>query len=294
MVEYSISRVIPPLQDLKTNLNNGFYDELRFSSLEDDANVTATAASDALALCSVNAEDDCSSDVKVNTATSDNAPYKATIEAALSNSLSRINVVLTDKYFGTDDMQATAVRITYITENISSLDTNASCTETSVGYCSIYSNAYFIVSETEIVTEQIDKYVNSEIVNTWEDNKDLLTYLYALPLVLILSALFFFLFWWKDAACVCSKGGSKIGCCFLLLHSFFCFAFFIIATIVCSVGWVVQYESDEITTDNTFKGDPSLKELLDHVETTYPTLWNSVMGDLEPALKLFLASMTLM
>jgi len=130
MVKYSISRAIPPLQNLKSNLNNGFYDERRFCILEYNAINIATAASDTLTQCSINAEDECPNDFTVNSATSDNAPYKAAIEAAFDSSLSRINVVLTDKYF---------------------LDTNAMCTDTNFAYCSIYLSAYVIVSETSTV-----------------------------------------------------------------------------------------------------------------------------------------------
>jgi len=72
-----------------------------------------------------------------------------------------------------------------------------------------------------------------------------------------LLAFFSFCFGGRTLHVFVPRGVQKLVVVFFL-RSIFWLAFFIIATIICIIGWAVQHKSDEITTSNTFNGHPSL------------------------------------
>merc|ERR1712228_1158095 len=122
----------------------------------------------------------------------------------------------------------------------------------------------------------------------YEDNSRYMHYLHALPYVLVTSALFFLCFWASgDATCGCRGDSTRFSCCALFLHALLWLMFFVISTALCVLGLFVKFGLDryEVT---TFKGNPTIKDLLDHVRTHYPEFWNLVFADMTDGLELFL------
>merc|ERR1711879_1024724 len=55
-------------------------------------------------------------------------------------------------------------------------------------------------------------------------------------------------------------------------------------------GWTMRNKSDEVKLGSLFNGNPSLKELLEHIQTAYPDFWALVFANLEKGLIQFYAS----
>merc|ERR1711988_1435639 len=127
-------------------------------------------------------------------------------------------------------------------------------------YCNIYSSASGVSNATAQVTAEIDRFMDSDQVKTWNDHSDKVKLLHALPYVLMIAMFFFACFWKRDAACCCC-GGSKVGCLLLIPYALLWLVFFILSLVVVAVGWTVRNKSDEIKLGSVFNGDPSLKEL---------------------------------
>merc|ERR1719375_2995138 len=130
------------------------------------------------------------------------------------------------------------------------------------------------------VTKQIEKFTDSDMVKRYNDYSDYLIYLYGLPYLLVLSAVFFFGFWWKGGqcyCCFCCNKGSAMGCVYIFPHILFWFLFFLFNTIIFVIGAAFTFAGDKVPVP-VLKGEPTLKDFLAHVQTEYPEFWDKVFA----------------
>merc|ERR1712183_585776 len=135
------------------------------------------------------------------------------------------------------------------------------------------------------ITQELDQ-LDTDQVKSFEENSDRLVLLHALPYVLLLSMLFFFCFWKKDAACCCC-GGSLGGCVALVLHLVLWLVFLIISLVIVVIAWTFKFGQDKIELKGQFNNDPTLEQLLNHIEIGYPEFWKLVIVPLEEPLDQF-------
>lgn len=291
----AIGRLIPPMRDLPTNLHDGFYQVLGFDKLTADSQKIEDACVEAMALCSANPTNvtNCDSYVGgLDQSRSTSTTQKDKIVAAFDSSLASIEKVGNDKYFGMQDLKDTADELKKIRDELNSMNTtNEYCQATNKAYCEMYHSASQINQKAASATTEIDNMINNEMVQTYVDNTDKLVAAHALPYVLVVSMLFFLIFWCRDAACCCS-GGSCLGCVALLFHVLFWLVCLTVSGIFAGAGIFVKYFADSMPIPgDVFKGSPTLRDLLDHVEAEYPQFWALVFEPLEGPCKLFANSM---
>lgn len=284
---FAVRSVIGPVKDLPQSLHKGFYEELRFDDLKKDSEKVKSAAFTALATCGV-APSQCGS-LPSTAAQADTSVQRAEIQGAFANSLAIIEKVANDPYFGIDKLNSTAADLRKISDQLDSLDTTQ-CAVTNEGYCNIYSAADGLVAETQEATGAIDQLIDSDEAKYFENNTDRLVLMHLLPYPLVLSMLFFTCFWKKDAACCCC-GGSLGGCILLLLQVAFWLVSLVPSMIIVVIAWSFKFGQDRIEVGPPIKGNPTLQQLLEHIETVYPGFWNVVVVPLEgPLNQLYVAA----
>lgn len=287
----SLAPLVPVLQDFPDNVRQGFEQVLGFDRLEEDGLEVQDASSDALVLCDVSAASQCTAipTMVPLTRTSSSTESKDRIVAAFDSSLSTIQRIANDIYFGTAAMAETAQNLNDIQAELDSLNTeNELCAVTNEVYCSMYSNALSISSEVATVQAEIDKFINSDMIQRYDDFSGYLAAGHGLPYILVLSAVCFFVFWWRDAAGICC-GGSMLGCCAILGTGILWLTFFVLSTIFCVVGLATKYGQGQIDV-TVLQGSPTLEQVIDHVEVEYPEFWETAVGDMPDHLELFLRS----
>jgi hypothetical protein len=269
---------------LPKNLKKGFGTILKFDSLEADSLESQAEAAKALAKCGITPP--CGSNPSVNpqaTQVVDTNPEKQKILDLFANSLSTVEKVCKDPYFGTPEMQSTGDDLDKMLNDVNAIDTNAPCAVNAPLFCSLYDTSGEVVNGVSAVNEQINKFTDSDEVKDWEENASYLQILHALPYMLVISALFFLAFWWRDGqcwCCCCCKDGSKLGCLYIFPHAFFWFVFFLINTIIFCIGLAIQMAADEVTLD-ILNGKPTLADFMEHLQTAWPEFWELVFDGLE-------------
>jgi len=284
----AVRSLIGPLKDFPASLHEGFYQELGFAGLRSDSERVQNASAAALAACGASVAQ-CPSPPGAGTQANTSAE-RAEIQGAFSSSLSTIFRVATDPYLGTEGLNSTAEHLRSISEQLDSLAT-AECDVTNVAYCEIHEAADSLVDGSQQALAAIDELIDSEQVQRFEDD---LALLYVLPYLPLVSLLFFSCFWRKDAAWCCC-GGSAVGCLAWALHVAFWLASLIVNLVIVVEAWALKFSQDGITMGAPFNGNPTLSELLSHVERTYPDFWAIVVVPLEnPLSKLYVSSFVLL
>jgi len=140
------------------------------------------------------------------------------------------------------------------------------------------------------VDKAINEFKNSDVVKEWDDKKDLLTFLHALPYLSVIALLFFACFWWRGGVCCCCRDGTKAGTLALIPSILFWLVSFVIYAIVMFTGIVVKYMADKIEVP-VLNGKPTLDAAITHIQTNYPEFWNVVFHDMVDGLdELLMAS----
>jgi len=283
---YVFGELIPVLKDLPNDVIDGFYSVLKFDSLTDDSATVKSAADSALDLCGIDAGEDCdgssfsgtfSGNASACNGTCDTSSQLETIQAAFDNSLTTIQDVANDEYFGTDDMAAAASQLNEISDAYESVVTNASCYIQGGQYCIIYDQADALTAEVDTVLAQIDDWTEGDVINLYDEYGDVWNVIHVLPYFLVIAMLFFTCFWAKDASGPCCHGSACGGFLFCQYASW-CFLFFCISGVICGIGLTLTFAQEELTIKE-LNGSPTLKDLISHVEKNYPEFWNTVLSD---------------
>lgn len=281
MCHVALGRLVWPLQGLPSNLRKGFDSVLGFSQLESSAEDIQAAALAALAKCGVNASQCPSPPSPVPlTRSSNSSEEKDAIQSSFSDVLSRVLKVATDPYLGTDAFAETADQLQNITDTVGRLNaTGSPCAGTSPMYCGIYVAALELEAGSGKATAEIDRFTQMQQVRDFEANSDRLQAVHALPYLMLLSMVFFFIFWWRDAACCCC-GGSIVGLIALALHLICWLVFFVLMSIISAAGLTLTVGRDKVKVTGVVKGNPTLGELLDHIQVSFPEFWGLVFKPL--------------
>jgi len=290
LTHFSLVKLIPHISDLPQNIVQGFDETFKFAYLEKDSKTVEKAASDALNLCGVNAAAECSNQASISYVpadkTSDTTAEKATIVAAFQTSLDIVMKVADDKYLGIDDLKPTANALNEIVSNLTKLEGVMECVASTKVYCSIYDSAGQIVEGMATVTEALDTFKNSDIVKRWSDHEDQMNALHALPYIMVLSLVFLTCFWWRGAVCCCCRGGTIAGLA-LIPFALLWLTSFVIYLIIFAVGVSIKYFADKIPVP-VLRGEPTLEQAIEHLETQYTAFWDLVFADMSDGLGLLL------
>jgi len=282
----ALSKLLPGVADLPTNIASGFDEVLKFAKLEEDSASITEAASRALAKCGKTPATGCFN-YQVVPQTVNTTVEKKQIQDAFSRSLNTVKKVTSDPYFGVSDFENTDQQLTKILDDLNSINSVLSCTEAVPTYCEIHVASGSIVEGIGAVNKAIEDFKGSEFVERWEDNEQLFVFLHVLPYILVLGMLCFTFFWWQGGICCCFKGGTFVGS--LALPFFFVFwaAAFVIWAIIAITGTILKYGADRIDAP-VLKGPPTLKVAIDHVRTAFPEFWDLVFAPLVEGLELLL------
>jgi hypothetical protein len=282
----ALSKLLPGVADLPTNIASGFDGVLKFAELEEDSASIAAAASLALAKCGKTPTTGCS-DYQVMPEMVNTTVEKKQIQDAFSRSLNTVKKVTGDTYFGVSDFENTDQQLTTILDAFHNINYVMSCTEVVPAYCEIHSASGSIVEGIGAVKKAINDFKSSEVVERWEDNEQLFVFLHALPYILVLGMLCFTFFWWKGGVCCCCKGGTCVGSLALLFFVVFWAAAFIIWAVIATTGTVIKYAAGHIDVP-VLKGTPSLEVAIEHLQTKFPEFWDLVFAPLVEGLELLL------
>jgi hypothetical protein len=282
----AIGKLIPPLTDLPVNIVKGFDDIFKFASLEADSNQIKVLSQQALTKCGYTQTAGASCPTNVNDQTQvDTSTEQTQINSLFDSSLNTVETVTGDIYFGVPDLQNTNAQLREITNQVSQAqsETNYPCYAVIPQYCATWEAADSIVVGIGQVNSAIDSFKDTKEVKDWEDNSSFFQFLHALPYFGVVAMLFFTCFHAKGGVCCCCKGGSKCACVALIPYLIFWLVSFVIYLIILAVGIAVRKGQDKVYVD-ALNGRPSVKQAIDHVQTTYPDFWNLVFADMESAL----------
>merc|ERR1711920_179963 len=282
------------LKDLPDNLHKGFYEEFKFDLLKTDAKNVKDAAEQGLSTCGVTTAQ-C-----VTGALPTFPPYNTVANTSLSlqkitdafdNSLSIVKKVSSDKFFSVGPLKDTAKDLEEITNETKKLEGEDRCLVTNEAFCEIYKSSGSLTEGADMATGKIDEFQDSDAVKMFKDNADLLNAMHGIPYAMVIALLFFSCFWYKDAACCCC-GGSCLGCVVLIFHAIFWLVSIVGCAIVTSIGYAFTEGQEQVDLKGAgLAGDPNMKELLDHLSSTYPGFWEIVITPLEaPLLEIYHAS----
>mmetsp|Transcript_19259 Transcript_19259/g.36042 ORF Transcript_19259/g.36042 Transcript_19259/m.36042 type:complete len:349 (-) Transcript_19259:24-1070(-) len=280
---------IPWLEDLPENIGKGLDDTFKFAFFKDDTMKVQEAAKVAVEKCNVNVSI-CETKNYPNSytkTTSNTSVERQLIAQKLDSSLMSVNKIAHDKYFGIDELKPTANELETITQEFSQVkDDVMPCQQATPIYCEIYISADLIIEGFADVDKALDKFKNGEIIKTWSDYSSYLVCLHAMPYILIIGLLFFTFFWMRGGVCCCCRGGTKTG--FLLLfYVILWLVCFILYFVVCVVGIAIKYASDKFKV-SIFEDDPTIEDVLEHIQTKFPEFWKLVFADMEDGLDILL------
>jgi len=293
LTHLSLVKLLPHITDLPQNIVQGFDETFKFAYLEKDSKAVEAASAEALLKCDVNASLVCPGenyptayvpmDRKSNT-----TAEKEKIVAGFQNSLSVIQKVANDKYFGVDDLKPTADSLNKIVSDLDQLSGEMPCLKSTPLYCNIHKSAGEIVTGMSTVTEALDKFKNSEIVKRWTDHEDQLVFLHALPYIMVLSLVCFSLFWMRGGVCCCFTGGT-IATLALIPFVLFWLTSFVVYLVIFILGFGIKYLADKVPVP-VLRGSPTLEEAIMHLETQFAAFWNLVFADMAEGLDLLFRS----
>jgi len=298
-MHYSLTNLIDPLADFPHNLEKGFYEVLRFDHMSQDAARIQNASSQGLSQCGLlqNASIACPnnySDPSPITRTENITRPIDNITGAFENSMQLINKVANDKYLGVEKLKDTQVATNRILEQLEQLKNNSTngtmeCVASNPIFCSIHTSSQTLLDGVADVKKTINDFVDNEFAKQVKSYSDYTKLLIALPYVFVLSMLFFTCWFVTDGKCICG-GVSFFGCCALIPYLLLWFLFFVVCSIVVGIGAAFQFVLQDEKVPGVM-GEPTLRELLQHIETKFPEFWDVVFKDLgEPLLHFWYAS----
>jgi len=229
--------------------------------LEKDSKLVQSSAAAAVSLCGVNASLVCpqGSYTSILVSEVNTTKEKIAIMASFQNSLDVVSKVANDKYFGVDDLSNTAKELNKIMSEVQKINSTMPCGQAVPTYCAIYKAGGGIVSGMSKVSKALDAFKTSDIVETWENNHDLVLLLHGLPYFMVAALAFFWL------------------------------ASFVIYGIVFVTGVLLTRFQDRVQIP-VLKGKPSLEQAIEHIQTEYPEFWNLVFAGLVDGLSKLYAS----
>jgi len=286
----AIGKLVSPIVHLADNIVIGFDNVLQFGNLETGSKRISVVSVQAMAKCNYNPSISGCPGNNYNDQTSvDTTTEKTELTGIFSSSLSTVQKVANDKYFGTPDLQPTADNLNAIITNMGQISSPMQCSSVVRAYCKIWQESDSIVDGIGQVNAAIDTFKNSKESKSWNDNADFFTFLHCLPYFTVFAMVFFTFFHWKGGICCCCKGGSRCACLALIPFFLFWFVSFLIFLIIVLAGIVVKVSLDRVHTGE-LNGNPTLEQAINHIQTEFPEFWNAVFEDMVSGLAVLLTA----
>uniref|UniRef100_A0A7S4UWV5 Uncharacterized protein n=1 Tax=Alexandrium monilatum TaxID=311494 RepID=A0A7S4UWV5_9DINO len=273
----AVSRVLPPLQDLPENVATGFGELLGFDYLEQDARLVQDSAATALTRCNVSASAACPTyqPIPVPGSSNTSAERQAIVDA-FGHSLGTILRVADDQYFGTGVLRQTARGLGNITADLARLNDIMACAASNAIFCSIYEAGGTVLSQVQSVRAEIDRFKGSKEVEIFE-YAVYFCLLYILPYFLVVSMIFLTCFWAQGGDCYGSSRSMAV-CTAILFALFLIVAFALMTTVVVAGRAVARADAAEVHVTQ-LRGDPTVVQLLGHIEANFPEVWDLVFSN---------------
>lgn len=280
---------IPWLEDLPENIDKGLQDVFKFAEFKFDTSKVVEAAEIAVGICNLNATEVCPPKQYPPLYTQANtSSQRREIINRLNSSLVRVSRVAHDKYFGVTELQPTANDLDEITQEFQKTEDVMPCSAAVPVYCEIHTAANDIITGYDDVDAALNRFSSGEIIDDWEEYAPYLEVMHSMPYILVVGVMFFYCFWMRGGVCCCCEGGTLCGFV-LIFYAIFWLLCFILYFVICVVGISVKYFADryEVT---VFDGNPTVDEVLDHIQTKFPEFWNVVFADMEDGLSTLLTA----
>lgn len=293
----AVSSLLPELRDFPDNLSKGFQQGFGFADLEQGGLDVQSQASIALQKCGTTASSCATSSIPLQTCTSrpdlccDTTAEVNQINAIFSSTLTTIQKVTNDKYFGVSDFQSSASSLNDITDQLKNVPTGSSPMQPNNDvFCQIYRDTTTLLDSVASVNRQIDTFTTGDSVNDVKDGVDRLSALHGLPYCMLLSMLFFACFWYAEKPACCCCGGKFLSGCAFFFHLSCCWFLFVWCAVFIAVRGLTLDQIEKTRASN-FEGNPTVKEVIDHIQNEWPVFWDIAMKKLVDALDGFVNSM---
>eukprot|EP00928_Gymnodinium_smaydae_P018323 TRINITY_DN1697_c0_g2_i1.p1 TRINITY_DN1697_c0_g2~~TRINITY_DN1697_c0_g2_i1.p1 ORF type:complete len:375 (+),score=89.53 TRINITY_DN1697_c0_g2_i1:61-1185(+) len=293
----ALASLVPALQGLPAGLDEGFNVVFGFDQLVTQSENMKTSSTNAIEKCEADAETYCNAQrecngIGANRVQKDMNTEKDEIVAAFDKGLEKIIKIGTDKYFGMDSFQDAASKLTDIRDELDSLDANGPCCATTKLFCEMRKNSDELSKMGTEIRNMIATFTQNDGVVMFEAQTGNLMALHALPYVLVLSTVFFAVLWYKNGACCCCSNGSCIQVvCLILPQVVFWLVAFVIMAIFAGIGWAFSIVILPMQMPG-FKGEPTIADLLDHIQTEFSGFWDAVFADMVDGLQEFRTAST--
>jgi len=283
-IHIAFNALIEPLVKLPDNLAAGINDVLHFRTLKADGVAVANQAQAALTKCGMTVVL-CSNPPQTQQ-TSNNKAEITAIATTFQGTLATVEKVANDKYLGIGEFKKAGKDLKALhktMDDAKKIQQPTQCTISNPLYCAIHTSAVAIQNAAVEVNKGVDKIVNSKEVKEFKDRaKNVKSGLNVLPYIFWLSVVFYVCFFFTKRPS-CKGGGAP--CCACTWHTIF----FVISIILCIVfvviGLVVMRVSKDVTLKDPFQGSPTIVQLVDHIEVTFPRFYDKVFKDLIGGLK---------
>eukprot|EP00928_Gymnodinium_smaydae_P080117 TRINITY_DN63898_c0_g1_i1.p1 TRINITY_DN63898_c0_g1~~TRINITY_DN63898_c0_g1_i1.p1 ORF type:complete len:412 (+),score=82.10 TRINITY_DN63898_c0_g1_i1:70-1305(+) len=263
----ALSSLIPGLTDLPANIVKGFDDTFKFASLEQGSEDIKSAALAALSKCSATPNAGCNYPTPVSLGPKkDVKAEKDTIVAVFDQSLTIVQKVVNDKYFGIDDLQETADNLNDIKKEVEDAPDNMECPVVEKTFCEIHNQADKIKDGLGQVNDALASFKDNDLVKSWKDYAGQMVALHALPWILVIGNCFLMIWWYKRGQC-CPWALCLIPFTLLWLVNFALYV------VILAAGVVIMYGADQVPMD-MLKGKPTLDLLITHIKTEFADFWN--------------------
>lgn len=289
LTHMALADLSTPLKNLRENVIRGFDEVFKFAHLEEDSDKVKNASAHAVAMCGENATQVCPLNAPPTARANPNqntsvVAEKAAINQAFSNSLSEVDKVTNDPYFGVDGFKNTADSLNEIQNITAALPNMAPCSVVVPGFCETWRAADDIILGMDDVDAEIDKFKKSDAIEDFNKYRDVIDALHVLPYLMVFALAFFSYFFYQGGLCCCCRGGTIRGSLCLFPFAFCWLIGFVIWVAICATGVAVVVLQDDIKVSE-LKGDPTVGTVIDHIQEQYPEFWNMVFADLEDGLK---------
>lgn len=289
----AVGGLVPEIRNLPDNLNKGFKEGFVFKDLEQSALDVQTQASNALQKCGViTPATQCPASSSGNSACRcDTTAEKNQIDSIFSRTLDTIQKVTTDKYLGVSEFKKTADSLNDIKTELNKAPVGSTyCSVNIQVYCEMHTQADTLHGTVSSVNNEIDKLTDGDQIKTFKNNSNILNALHGLPYLMLFSMLLLSCFWCAEKpACCCCGGNVGPGCAFFW-HLAFCFAFWLICVVFIVVR-AMTLHAFETTTINQFEGNPTIMDLLNHIQNQWPEFWDIALSKFVERLDGFVNSM---
>lgn len=285
----SLDTLLPHLRVLPQNLAKGFDETFKFAYLQQDSLRVERAAEAALLKCRVAASVNCSNISSLGLSaqgTSNTSKEQASMASSFETSLSMVNTIANDKYFGIHDLKSTARSLNTIVDDMQKLNATMKCIVSAPVFCNIYTSAGHILAGMSSVHIAIDKFKTSDIVERWEDNHRFLILLHGAPYIIVAALLFFTCFWMRGGVCCCCKGGTTASLA-LIPYALLWLVSFAIYFAIFAMGVTLKYFPWRVNVP-ALKWSPNLEDVIKHIQLTHPEFWELVFANMVDGLDLLL------